>query len=65
MLAAHVVGHVAQHVYLQAGSLNLDTVLVGTFDDRAVKRVLQLPREEEPLKTGMAAIYNRSYEQLR
>lgn len=43
------VGHVAQNVYLQAGLLNLGTVLVGAFDDRAVKRVLQLPREEEPL----------------
>lgn len=42
-------GHVAQNVYLQAGSLNLSTVLVGAFDDREVKRVLQLPQEEEPL----------------
>jgi SagB-type dehydrogenase family enzyme len=47
---AHMeVGHVAQNVYLQSGSLNLGTVLVGAFDDREVKRVLQLPQEEEPL----------------
>ena len=43
------VGHVAQNVYLEACSLNLGTVLVGAFDDREVKRVLQLPQEEEPL----------------
>lgn len=43
------VGHVAQNVYLQASSLNLGTVLVGAFDDREVKRVLELPQEEEPL----------------
>ena len=42
-------GHVAQNVYLQACSLNLGTVLVGAFDDREVKRVLQLPQDEEPL----------------
>jgi SagB-type dehydrogenase family enzyme len=47
---AHMeVGHVAQNVYLRAVSLNLGTVLVGAFDDREVKRVLQLPQEEEPL----------------
>jgi SagB-type dehydrogenase family enzyme len=43
------VGHLAQNVYLQAGSLNLGTVFVGAFDDRKVKQVLQLPPEEEPL----------------
>jgi SagB-type dehydrogenase family enzyme len=42
-------GHVAQNVYLQASALNVGTVLVGAFDDREVKRVLQLPQEEEPL----------------
>ena len=42
-------GHVAQNVYLQAGALDLGTVLVGAFDDREVKRVLQLRQEEEPL----------------
>jgi SagB-type dehydrogenase family enzyme len=43
------VGHVAQNIYLQAGSIGLGTVLVGAFDDHEVKRVLQLRREEEPL----------------
>ena len=42
-------GHVAQNVYLQASALDVGTVLVGAFDDREVKRVLQLPQEEEPL----------------
>jgi SagB-type dehydrogenase family enzyme len=42
-------GHAAQNVYLQAGSLNIGTVLVGTFDDHEVKRVLDLPQEEQPL----------------
>lgn len=42
-------GHAAQSVYLMAGSLGIGTVLVGAFDDREVKRVLQLPPEQEPL----------------
>ncbi|MEN8181670.1 MAG: SagB/ThcOx family dehydrogenase [Myxococcota bacterium] len=42
-------GLAAQNVYLQAASLHIGTVLVGAFDDREVKRVLDLPREEQPL----------------
>jgi SagB-type dehydrogenase family enzyme len=50
MRYAHMeAGHVAQNVYLQAGALNLGTVLVGAFDDGEVKRVLQLAQGEEPL----------------
>ena len=43
------VGHAAQNVYLQAGSLNLGTTLVGAFDDKRVKEVLKLPSDEQPL----------------
>jgi SagB-type dehydrogenase family enzyme len=47
---AHMeVGHAAQNVYLQAASLNLGTALVGAFDDKRVKEVLNLPLAEHPL----------------
>jgi SagB-type dehydrogenase family enzyme len=47
---AHMeVGHAAQNVYLQAASLNLGTTLVGAFDDKRVKEVLNLPSAEHPL----------------
>jgi len=42
-------GHVAQNVYLQAVSLNLGTFVMGAFDDQQVKRVLELPEEQDPL----------------
>ena len=43
------VGHASQNVFLQAQSLNLGTVVVGAFRDRATKRVLALPENEEVL----------------
>lgn len=43
------VGHAAQSLSLQAVSLGLGTVPVGAFRDDAVKRVLGLPEDEEPL----------------
>lgn len=43
------VGHAGQNIYLQAESLGLGTVAVGAFDDGEVKKVLGLPKEEEPL----------------
>jgi SagB-type dehydrogenase family enzyme len=43
------VGHAAQNIYLQSVSLNLGTSVVGAFDDREVKRVMNMPDEEQPL----------------
>jgi len=43
------VGHAAQNVCLQAVSLGLDTVVIGAFNDKEVKRVLNLEADEWPL----------------
>jgi SagB-type dehydrogenase family enzyme len=43
------VGHAGQNVSLQAISLGLGTVMVGAFDDQKVKRLLQMPDDEQPL----------------
>ncbi len=42
-------GHIAENVHLQAVALGLGSVPVGAFDDDWVKKVLGLPRQEEPL----------------
>jgi SagB-type dehydrogenase family enzyme len=43
------VGHAAQNVYLQAQALGLGTVIVGAFDDAAVRAALELAEQEAPL----------------
>jgi len=43
------VGHAAQNVYLQAQSLGLGTLIVGSFKDEEVHDVLGLPANEAPL----------------
>lgn len=43
------VGHAAQNVYLQAVSLDLGTVVIGAFSDSEVKKIINMPDEEEPL----------------
>jgi SagB-type dehydrogenase family enzyme len=42
-------GHSAQNVYLQAEALHLGTCAIGAFIDDEVRKVMQLPAEEEPL----------------
>jgi len=42
-------GHVAENIYLQLEALGLATVAIGAFDDKAVKGVLDINREETPL----------------
>ena len=42
-------GHAAQNLFLQAGALELDTVVVGAFDDDAVAALLRLPGDMQPL----------------
>lgn len=42
-------GHAAQNVYLQATALNLGTVVVGAFDDSAVRQIAGLAEDERPL----------------
>lgn len=43
------VGHAAQNLCLQAVALGLDTVVIGAFYDDDVKRIMQLPVNEQPL----------------
>ena len=43
------VGHAAQNLSLQAAALNLGTVTVGAFNDAAVKKLLHMGDDEQPL----------------
>lgn len=42
-------GSATQNVSLQAVSLNIGTVVIGAFDDEAVRRALSMPLGEEPM----------------
>jgi len=42
-------GHAAENLLLQAVALGLGGVSVGAFEDAAVKQILALPAQEEPL----------------
>ena len=42
-------GHAAQNVYLQAVTLNLGTLVIGAFNDDAVKKVMKMSDREQPL----------------
>lgn len=43
------VGHAAQNVYLQCTARGLATVLIGSFDDAALRAALALPPDHAPL----------------
>ena len=43
------IGHSSQNVYLQAEALGLGTCAIAAFSDDRVKRLLELPANEEPL----------------
>jgi len=42
-------GHAAENLFLQAVSLDLNTVIVGAFRDDAIRNVLKLPPDHVPL----------------
>jgi len=42
-------GHAAQNLCLQAVALDLKSVVIGAFQDEAVKPIAMLPADEEPL----------------
>ena len=43
------VGHAAENIHLQAVALGLGSVPAGAYSDEAVSRLLELPKNEEPL----------------
>jgi len=52
-------GHSAQNVYLQAEALGLGTCAIGAFTDAQVAKLLNLPKEEEPLYIMPIGYYDR------
>jgi len=43
------IGHAAQNVCLQAAAMDLGVVTIGAFNDQEVSKILNLPKDEEPL----------------
>ncbi len=43
------IGHAAQNVCLQATAMDLGVVTIGAFNDQEVSKILNLPKDEEPL----------------
>lgn len=43
------VGHAAQNVYLQAAAMNLGTGVIGGFPESRIKKILNVPEEEQLL----------------
>jgi SagB-type dehydrogenase family enzyme len=47
---AHIeTGHIAQNIHLQALALGLGSVPIGAFDDVAIKKLLNLPENHDPI----------------
>ncbi|NTW32866.1 MAG: SagB/ThcOx family dehydrogenase [Bacteroidetes bacterium] len=42
-------GHSGENVYLQATALKMGTCAIGSFEDSDVSKVINMPKEEEPL----------------
>ncbi|MDH3348944.1 MAG: SagB/ThcOx family dehydrogenase [Desulfobulbaceae bacterium] len=42
-------GHTGQNISLQAETLDLGTVVIGAFDDEKLKKLIQMPPEEQPI----------------
>ncbi len=42
-------GHVAENILLQVKTLGLDAVIVGAFDDKKVAKLIDLPKDQEPI----------------
>jgi len=42
-------GHIAQNIHLQAVALGLASVPMGAFEEKKVKTLLSLPKDQEPL----------------
>jgi len=53
-------GHSAQNVYLQAEALGLGTCAIGAFSDEEVAKIMQLPKEEEPLYIMPVGYYGKT-----
>ena len=43
------VGHCAQNIHLMATALGLGSVPIGAFNDKAIKNILELPKNLDPL----------------
>ncbi|WP_245527535.1 SagB/ThcOx family dehydrogenase [Methanosalsum zhilinae] len=42
-------GHSAQNLYLQTAAMDLGMVVIGAFEDDAIKRILSMPASHDPL----------------
>ena len=52
-------GHSAQNVYLQSEALGLGTCAIGAFTDEDIAKILNLPKNEEPLYIMPIGHYNK------
>ena len=55
-------GHSAENVYLQAEALGLGICAIGAFLDEHITKLMQLPKEEEPLYIMPVGYYGKSDE---